>query len=76
MIERESDGTLVISDEGGEFARSTTIDGALHYAGDLLHSPHPSDGVGEHALRQLRIVREAARSNGLIDDLRDMGDDV
>lgn len=29
----------VISDEDGEFARSTTIADALHYASDLLHGP-------------------------------------
>lgn len=31
--------TFVISDEGGEFARTDTVHDALHYAGDLLYGP-------------------------------------
>jgi hypothetical protein len=62
--EREADGTevLVISDEGGEFARATTIDAALHYAGDLLYSDYASDGSDMIGLRRMR---EAARRHGI-----------
>lgn len=37
----EEDGTVVyvVSDEDSEFARSTLIADALHYASDLLHGP-------------------------------------
>jgi hypothetical protein len=37
----EADATVVyvVSDEDSEFARSTTIADALHYASDLLHGP-------------------------------------
>lgn len=38
VIERGGIG-FIVSDEGGEFARATTIDLALTYVADLLHGP-------------------------------------